>query len=162
MEDKNSQRCYFAWENLQWGFCEFLWCRLQLFIHFCSSFCFCSSSFIFVLHLLMFFIHICFLTSSLTPFRGLSAGFYTHFILSAQPIAGVFYCSFTDILPAIIKASLWAGSSSLKFPGFHTDPRNTDPAHLFVWFTVIHNLHIQNDSVLNSTIYYHELLVVKV
>ena len=36
----------------------------------------------------------------------------------------------------------------------------TDPARLFVWFTVIHNLHTQNDSVLNSTIYYHELLVV--
>ena len=50
----------------------------------------------------------------------------------------------------------------LKVAGLHTDPRNTDPAHLFVWFTVIHNLHIQNDSVLNSTIYYHELLVVKV
>ena len=39
---------------------------------------------------------------------------------------------FTDILPAIIKASLWAGRSSLKFAGLHTDPRNTDPIHLFV------------------------------
>ena len=28
----------------------------------------------------------------------------------------------------------------LKVAGLHTDPRNTDPAHLFVWFTVIHNL----------------------
>ena len=28
----------------------------------------------------------------------------------------------------------------LKVAGPHTDPRNTDPAHLFVWFTVIHNL----------------------
>ena len=28
----------------------------------------------------------------------------------------------------------------LKAAGLHTDPRNTDPAHLFVWFTVIHNL----------------------
>ena len=63
--------------------------------------------------------------------------------------------------PAFIKASLGASCSSLKFAGVHADPRNTDPAHLFVWFTVIHNLHIQNDSVLNSTIYYHELLVVK-
>ena len=42
--------------------------------------------------------------------------------------------------PAFIKASLGAGSYSLKFAGLHTDPRNTDPAHLFVWFTVIHNL----------------------
>ena len=73
-------------------------------------------------------------------------------------------CSFLSFLaqPAFIKASLGAGSYSLKFAGLHTDPQNTDPAHLFVWFTVIHNLHIQNDSVLNSTIYYHELLVVKV
>ena len=28
----------------------------------------------------------------------------------------------------------------LKVAGLHTDPRNTDMAHLFVWFTVIHNL----------------------
>ena len=39
--------------------------------------------------------------------------------------------SFTDILPAFIKASLGAGSSSLEFGEFHTDPRNTDPAHRF-------------------------------
>ena len=42
--------------------------------------------------------------------------------------------------PAFRKASLGAGSYSLKNTGLHTDPRNTDPAHLFVWFTVIHNL----------------------
>ena len=30
----------------------------------------------------------------------------------------------------------------LKFAGLHTDPRNTDPAPLFVWFTVIHNLYL--------------------
>ena len=28
----------------------------------------------------------------------------------------------------------------LKFAGLHADTQNTDPAHLFVWFTVIHNL----------------------
>ena len=28
----------------------------------------------------------------------------------------------------------------LKVAGLHTDRRNTDPAHLFVWFKVIHNL----------------------
>ena len=49
--------------------------------------------------------------------------------------------------------SLRAASSSLKCAGQHTDPWNTDPAHLFVWFTVIHKLHIQNNSYLNSTIY---------
>ena len=47
--------------------------------------------------------------------------------------------------PAFIKASLGAGSYSLKFAGLHTDPQNTDLAHLFVWFTVIHNpLYILN------------------
>ena len=28
----------------------------------------------------------------------------------------------------------------LKFAGLNTDPQNTDPAHLFVLFTVVHNL----------------------
>ena len=42
--------------------------------------------------------------------------------------------------PAFIKASLGAGSYSLKFLGIHTDPRNAEPAHLFVWITAIHNL----------------------
>ena len=144
-----------------------------IFICWCSSFC-CSSSFTFAFR------------RHPSPFRGLSPGFYTHFILSAQPIAEWFATlSFSTIplssyrerygfewaffthrrflpyapsptfltQPAFIKASLGAGSSSLKFAGLHTDPRNTDPAHLFVWFTVIHKLHIQNDSVLNSTIY---------
>ena len=144
-----------------------------------------------VLRLSMFFIYRC---TSFTftsrqhpsPFRGLSPGFFTHFILSAQPIAEWFatlsfstipwscYCKrygferaflthrhflpyapsptfFTQ--PAFFKAFLGAGSSSLKFAGLHTDPRNTGLAHLFVWFTVIHNLHIQNDSYLSSTIY---------
>ena len=62
---------------------------------------------------------------------------------------GIFYpqaffalCSFLTFLaqPTFIKASLRAGSYSLEFAGLHNDPRNTDPAHLFVWFTVIHNL----------------------
>ena len=43
--------------------------------------------FVVVLHLSMFFIHICFSTSSLTLLCGLSPGVYTHFIFSAQPIA---------------------------------------------------------------------------
>ena len=53
------------------------------------------------------------------------------------------------ILPAFIKAFLGAGSSSLKSAGLHADPQNTDPAHLFVWFTAIHNHHIQKNSFLN-------------
>ena len=67
-------------------------------------------------------------------------------------------CSFTDIFPGFIKAFLGAGSSSLKFAGLYPDPRNTDPVHLFVWFTAIHNLHIQKNWFLSSTKYYHELL----
>ena len=42
------------------------------------------------------------------------------------------YALSPTFLPAFIKALLGAGSSSLKFAGLHTDPRNTDPAHLFV------------------------------
>ena len=64
--------------------------------------------------------------------------------------------------PAFIKAYLEPGSSSLKFAGLHADPQNTDPLHLFVWFTAIHNLHIQKNSFLNCTKYHQELLVVKV
>ena len=159
-----------------------------VFLHFCSSFCCCSS------FLLSFFIH-CFSTSSLTlswTIAGFLHPFYIFipahcrvnrntFILTfprssftVLPQALQFWvdisyphvfftlCSFTDILPALTKTSLGAGSSSLKFAGLHADLRNTDPAHLFVWFTAIHNLHIQKNSFLNSTKYYHELLVVKV
>ena len=48
---------------------------------------------------------------------------------------GVFYLTLLpDIFaqPAFIKASLGAGSYSSKFAGLHTDPRNTESAHLFV------------------------------
>ena len=140
--------------------------------------------FIFVLH--------CFSTSSLTlpwtiarflhPFYTFSAEWFaalsfstfsrSPFTVLPQALrvwVGLFYtqafftvCSFTNILSAFIKASLGTGSSSLTFAGLHTDPRNAGLAHLFVWFTVFHNLLIQNDSFLNSTKYYHELLVVKV
>ena len=68
---------------------------------------------------------------------------------------GVFYL-------ALLQRYFWFNlRSSLKFAGLHTDLRNSGPAPLLVWITVIHNLHIQNNSVLSSTIYYHELLVVK-
>ena len=50
---------------------------------------------------------------------------------------GVFYLT---LLPDISRLFLGAGSYSLKFAGLYTDPWNTDLAHLFVWFTVIHNL----------------------
>ena len=41
---------------------------------------------------------------------------------------------------AFIKASLGASSYSFKFAGLHTDPQNTDLAHLLVWFTVTRNV----------------------
>ena len=56
---------------------------------------------------------------------------------------------------------LSAGSSSLKFAGLNAYPWNTDPPHLFVWFTAIHNLDFQKNSFLIRTKYYHELLVIK-
>ena len=54
MEDKNSQQCYFAWENLQRGFCycsysSFHFCIFNLFLificRFSSFICFSTSSF---------------------------------------------------------------------------------------------------------------------
>ena len=59
-----SQWCYFAWENLQWGFCDVgCSCSFNFVLHFVDfvvlHFC-CCSSFLF-----LYFIH-CFSTSSLT------------------------------------------------------------------------------------------------
>ena len=157
-----------------------------VFLHFCSSFCCCSS------FLLSFFIH-CFSTSSLTlswTIAGFLHPFYTFspahrrvirdtFIFNHSVIflpralrfwVGIFYPqafftlrSFPTFLaqPAFIKASLGASSSSLKFAGLHTDPRNTDPAHLFVWFTVIHNLLYILNLYLYMSILQKFLLVVK-
>ena len=56
------------------------------------------------------------------------------------------------IHPGFVKASLGAGSSSLKLAGLHADPQNTNPAHLLIWFIVIQKLHIQKNSLLNSII----------
>ena len=118
--------------------------------------------FVVVLHLSMFFIHTCFSSSSLTlpwTIAGFLHPFYTfspahrrvirdtfifnHSVIfrsSATILSGnclptvVFYLKLLHRhWPALIKASLGAGSSSLKFAGLHTDPRNTDPAHLLVW-----------------------------
>ena len=116
---------------------------------------FCDVGFVAALHLSFFFIHIFFSTSSLTlpwtiamfldSFCTFSPAhcrvirdtfIFNHSILSGHFLpTGVFYFTLLpDILaqPAFIKASLGPGSYSLKFPGLHTDPQNTDPAHLFV------------------------------
>ena len=67
---------------------RFLWCWLSF--HFWSSFCYCSS-FVNVLHSHFLF--------DIITFRGLSLGFYTHLILSVQPIAEWFATlSFSAIL----------------------------------------------------------------
>ena len=101
---KNSQRWYFAWENLRGGFYD---------VSCCSSFHFWSwFHFVVILHLSMFFIHICFSTSSLTLLCGLSPGVYTHFIFSAQPIAEWFVTlSFSTIPLSYCCAALrlWVG-----------------------------------------------------
>ena len=117
-----------------------------------------------ILHFSLLFIHIFFLTSSLTlpwtntsflgpfctfspahcrvicdtfifqPFRYLLTTSAT--VLSGDFLpTGVFYLTLLpDILsqPVFIKVSVGVGSYSSKFVGLHTDPRNTDPAHLFV------------------------------
>ena len=175
---RHSQQCYFAWENLRWGFC---------YVSCCSFLCCCIFILLLHLHLSIFFILLLFLLIAFrchhSPFRGLSLGFLHH-ILYFQPSPSqsnsrhfhfstipscperyglewaFFYPqafltlhSFTDILTCVNEGFpeshqfflkvCWASSWSLK----------TDPAHLFIWFTVIHKLHIQNDSVLSSIIY---------
>ena len=152
-----------------------LWYWLSLFIHFCSSFgCFSLFILFFIFvdvlhsHLLFDIIHhpsmdYCQAFTPISYFQPSPSQSDHSVIFLPWPLrfwVGIFYPqtfftlrSFTDILPELIKAFLGVGSSSLKFTGLHTDPWNTDLAHLFVWFTVIHSLHIQNDSFLNSTKY---------
>ena len=76
---RNSQRCYFAWDNLQWDFC---------YVSCCSSFLCCVFILLLYLHLSMFFILLLFLLIAFrrhpSPFRGLSPGFL-HPILYFQP-----------------------------------------------------------------------------
>ena len=164
-----------AWENLR----RFLWCW--------SSFCCCYSSFVDVLHshflfdiiphpsvdyrqvfrpILYFqpspsqsdlrhfhFQPFCYLlTASATVLSG-------HFL----PTSVFYLMLLPNILaqPAFIKASLGASSYFSKFAGLHTNPQNTDPAHLFVWFTVIHNLLYILNLYLYMSIMQKFLLVVK-
>ena len=75
---KNSQRWYFAWENLRGGYCD-VGCHIWSWFHFCIF----ISFLIFILLLFFicfFFIHICFSTSSLTlswTIAGFLRPFYT-------------------------------------------------------------------------------------
>ena len=87
-------------ENLRGGFCDASCCSS---FHFWSSFCCCIFISFLIFILLLFFICRCSLfcccfsfTFSFrrhpSPFRGLLPSFYTHFILSAQPIAEWLVC----------------------------------------------------------------------
>ena len=130
---------------------------VSLFSCWCSSFLiFILLSFVDFLHSHFAFRH------HPSPFRGLSPRFlllilyfqpspsqsdsqYFHFepfryLLTASPTVlsgrflptGIFYLTLLHRQPAFIKASLGAGSSSLRLAGLHTDPRNTDwPICLF-------------------------------
>ena len=176
MENNNYQRCYFAW-----GFCDVgCSCSLTLlsFLFFILLFflihCFSTSS-LTLPWTIAGFLH-SFYTFSPARHWMIRDTFILTFPRSSFTVLpralrfweGIFYPHafftlrfFTDILPAFIKTSLGAGSFSLKFAGLHTDPQNRDPAHLFIWFTVIHNVRIRKNSFLNSAVYYDELLVVK-
>ena len=143
-----------AWENLQWDFCDV---GSHLY-------------FVLVLHLLFFFIHIFFSTSSLTlpwtiarflhPFCTFSPAhrrviretliFIRSVIFLPRALrfwVDIFYPQAIFTLRSFhnMLLSRLPWETAVIFAGFHTDPRNTDPVHLFVWFTVIHNpLYILN------------------
>ena len=102
---KNSRRWFSAWENLRGGFRD-------VDCHFWYSFHFCIFISFLIFILLSFFI--CRFSSFTfsfqhhhSPFRGLSPGFYTHFILSAQPIAEWFLFIFNDSV--IFLLGFWVG-----------------------------------------------------
>ena len=149
-----------AWENLQKVFVmlvviSFLYLHFTVVLHLSMFFIyiFFSTSSLTLLWTIARFLHpSC--TFSPAHRRGICDTFIFNNSVIFLPWAlrfwvGIFYpqafftlCSLPTSLaqPAFIKTSLGAGSYSLKFAGLHTDPQNTDLAHLFVWFTVIHNL----------------------
>ena len=144
IKSQKLQAIVLAWENLQWGFRD-VGCHLY---------------FVAVLHLSFFFIHIFFSTSSLALPWTLTRFLHPFFTFSPahrRVIRDTFIFSHSVIfLPRVLR--FWVGIfypqpffTLRSFPtflakpafikaGLHTDPRNTASAHLFVWFTVIHNL----------------------
>ena len=99
---------------------RFLWCCSSF--HFWSSFC-CSIFISFLIFILqLFFIYMFFILSLFSftfpfrrhpsPFCGLSSGFYTHFILSVQPIAEWFATLSFPTIPLIFLSQAlqpWVG-----------------------------------------------------
>ena len=68
-----------------------------------------------------------------------------HFLLTGvfylMLIADIFGTFSTFLHNLLLSRFHWElAVTFLKVAGLHTDPRNTDPAHLLVWFAVIHNL----------------------
>ena len=134
--NKNSQRWYFAWENLQWGFCDVGCCFS--FIHFCSHFV-VVLHFVVILHSFPGYftmppaLHPGFsdpwrppiaLSSMLASFHflcffiyresyGFEWAFFTHRYFLPYTLSPTF-------LTAFIKAPLGAGSFSLMFAGLHS------------------------------------------
>ena len=87
-------RCYFAWENLQWGFCD-VDCHFCVFI--LLLFFICCYSFI-AFYVMSHFIH-CFSTSSLTLLSQFYRECYDFEGAFFYPQALFTLRSFTDILP---------------------------------------------------------------
>ena len=100
----------------------------------------------------------------------LSIAFAFHLPWALRFLVGIFYPqafftfrSFPNIFNSTCFYQGLPGSRQffLEVVGLHADPQNTDPAHLFIWFTAIHDFDDQKNSFLNSTKYHHDLLVVK-
>ena len=144
-----------AWENLR----RFLWCW--------SSFCCCYSSFVDVLHshflfniiphpsvdYRQVFRPILYFQPSPSQSDSRHFHFFNYSIIFLLRVlgfwVGIFYPqafftlhSFLTFWHNLLLSRFhWEPAVTfLKVTGLHTDPQNTDPAHLFVWFTVIHNL----------------------
>ena len=153
---------------------------MLLFFIFDLHFVICSS-FVNVLHFCCcFFTHVFFSTSSLTLLWTIARVFTPCFILSAQPIVEWFasFSFFDHSVVFLLQAAALSGHFlptgvfylmllhqrfiTCVYQGFPGSQQfflevcrasYWSPAHLFIWFILIHKLYIQNDSVLNSAIY---------
>ena len=149
--------------------CSCCWFLMCIFICRCSSFCFCFSFYFQAtspchwhstlasqtlegLHQLWAqsrLLLIAFSFSSTTNATDLS-----RHLLSTD----VFYLT---LLPNIFGTTCFYQGLPGSWEILYIDPQNTDPAHLFVWFTVIHNLFYILNLYLYMLIFQKFLLVVK-
>ena len=163
-----------AWENL-W---RFLWCWLLIFILLLLLLFLCHHlSMIFIL--LMFYLHL--ISRLLRPMKVSTSSwalppttfdclffFIYHERYSFEWTFFTHGCFFTlrSFLAfwynLLLSRFHWEPAVTfLKVAGLHTDPWNKDPVHLFVWFTVIHNLPYILSLYLCMSILQKVLLVVK-